>query len=166
MKIPHLLISLMLVISAMPMLAKEDLDIQKINMVKKLYDKKYLRTFPRNEDRLYNNATADLKKVFDYDLACGTKYNAICAIDYDVTTQSQDPEAFANEVRIIKYDVIPEGNIKVTFNNTSLYYIMSCHNGNCLIDDIFEPSWDNSNKYISFKVRIKELLKESLQDSN
>lgn len=123
---------------------------QKITTVKQLYS---MSGFEQGYDLLKQISTPSLYNVLDLDSRLKTDGELAC-IDYPVTVQSQDP----NESEIIKtakFSQLQNGNVQVSFKDsgtiTTLQYKMVCQGGQCLIDDIIEPSG-------SFKKSIKQCL--------
>ena len=128
--------------------AQDPLQSQKLQIVKKIYKN------GGNMDTLLNYASRDLKSVFDEDER-NTPEDEVGCIDYDVVTQGQDSDP-KEIIRSLKTSVTSNGNILVTFKNLGqrmkLIYVMKCHNGRCLVDDVLE-------KGKSFKQQVRQCIK-------
>ncbi len=152
MKIFHYLnkVALMMLI-ALPCLANANIDNAKVEVVKRFYSS----YFEEEGDGWDSSLTSDLRNVFAEDEACAQE--DLCAINYDVFIQGQDLDA--EEIkRSLKYQLQPNGTVKVTFTNfgtpVTLYYVLLCENGRCLIDDML------GGAHSPFKSEVRKELEE------
>lgn len=152
MKIFHYLnkVALMMLI-ALPCLANANINTAKVEAVKEFYS----FYFEGEGDDWDSFLTDDLQNVFKEDTACAQE--DLCALNYDVFIQGQDLDA--EEIkRSLKYQIQPNGTVKVTFTNfgtpVTLYYVVLCKNGRCLIDDIL------GGAHSPFKSEVRKELKE------
>lgn len=141
-------------------IANSNKEEAKIAVVKALYSFSLENDVSIQQNTLF---TADLENVFEEDATCAAKEEGICVIDYDVFIQGQDYDQ--NEIKhTLTYQTEPDGKVKVNFINfntpITLYYVMKCEDNLCLIDDILESDWNNPPRYISFKKKVREALKE------
>ena len=154
MKIFHYLnkVALMMLI-ALPCLANANIDNAKVEVVKEFYS--FYFEGEGDGDDLDLFLTDDLINVFNEEGACAQE--ELCAINYDVFIQGQDLDA--KEIkRSLKYQIQPNGTVKVTFTNfgtpVTLYYVVLCENGRCLIDDML------GGAHSPFKSEVRKELKE------
>ncbi len=152
MKIFHYLnkVALMMLI-ALPCLANANINTAKVEAVKEFYS----FYFEGEGDDWDSFLTDDLQNVFKEDTACAQE--DLCALNYDIFIQGQDLDA--EEIkRSLKYQIQPNGTVKVTFTNfgtpVTLYYVVLCKNGRCLIDDIL------GGAHSPFKSEVRKELKE------
>ncbi|QMT34013.1 hypothetical protein LNQ82_06005 [Conchiformibius steedae DSM 2580] len=127
--------------------AQDPLQSQKLQIVKKIYKN------GGDMGVLLNYASRDLKSVFDEDER-NTPEGEMGCIDYDVTIQGQDSNP-KEIIRSLKTSVTSNGNVLVTFKNgqrMKLIYVMKCHNGRCLVDDVLE-------KGKSFKQQVRQCIR-------
>ena len=152
MKIFHYLnkVALMMLI-ALPCLANANINTAKVEAVKEFYS----FYFEGEGDDWDSFLTDDLQNVFKEDTACAQE--DLCALNYDIFIQGQDLDA--KEIkRSLKYQIQPNGTVKVTFTNfgtpVTLYYVVLCENGRCLIDDML------GGAHSPFKSEVRKELKE------
>lgn len=128
--------------------AQDPLQSQKLQIVKKIYKN------GGDMGVLLNYASRDLKSVFDEDER-NTPEGEMGCIDYDLTTQSQDPD-YKEIIRTLKISITSNGNVLATFKHGKrhkLIYVMKCHNGRCLVDDVLE------NGKSSYKHQLRQCIK-------
>ena len=136
---------------ALPCLANANINTAKVEAVKEFYS----FYFEGEGDDWDSFLTDDLQNVFKEDTACAQE--DLCALNYDIFIQGQDLDA--EEIkRSLKYQIQPNGTVKVTFTNfgtpVTLYYVVLCKNGRCLIDDIL------GGAHSPFKSEVRKELKE------
>ncbi len=134
-----------------PTMANADVNTQKLNMLKKIYSAKEINS---HNPYFYRMLSPSFKNAFDKDKLLGQ--GGIACIDYNLIVQGNDYDA-KKIARTAKFQVIKNGNVKVTFKNLggkhTLYYVFSCKQNTCLIDDVIEPSG-------SFKRDLNKCLSE------
>ncbi|WP_439258050.1 hypothetical protein [Lonepinella sp. BR2271] len=123
-----------LALAGLAISAQASIDDLKIATVKKIYQPLFSDKWPN----YYKLATADFKKVIDWDDRVAKKIGESC-IDFDPIISAQDYDK--QEIkRTIEYRTLPNGNVQVSFRNfnelNKVEYALSCTSNKCLIDDI------------------------------
>ena len=128
------LIALVSLIACTTTFAQDNLQAQKLQIVKRIY------AGGGNHQTLINNSTRDFKSVFIEDER-NTPVGEVGCIDYDLITQGQDsnPKEIS---RSLKTSITDNGHVLATFRNfgklNNLTYVMSCNGNRCLVDDVLE----------------------------
>ena len=102
----------------------------RVELVKKLYAEYPLGTSFQSQSisRLEVYLTEDLAKLVDADNRCAQESDAICALDFDVLSNSQDPEGMpvvgsadsSGVVTVVfRSSDTPVGSLRFSFKNTA-----------------------------------------------